>query len=288
MRIVHVAAAGENRGRVVLRLGAGDPHRVAVEAALRVAKAFQSELESVFVEDQQVLDCAAYGLGREVSLCGRETRPFSTVGVLRQMSYAARQAERRIAAVARAAAVPYQARTIRDEPVAAVSRACRDCGPWNVVALAEPVSGRDRDRVLQLVRDVDAATGLVLVGPRAIRAHGTIIGVVEDVDHITPMLRTAERLAADTGETIRLLLVGDTESEAMALEARTHLAIGDRPDVVLDVPSAAFREPAAVAEAVRRRRPGFVIGHAGGALMPADGSWASLVATLECPVFVVP
>ena len=49
--IAHVAEAGEDRGRVVLRLGSsGRLSDIALEAAMRVAQAFQSEIESVFVE----------------------------------------------------------------------------------------------------------------------------------------------------------------------------------------------------------------------------------------------
>jgi hypothetical protein len=288
MRIVHVAAAGENRGRVVLRLGTGGPDRIALEAAFRVARAFEAELESVFIEDQELLDCAAYADQREVSLCGRETRTLSPVAMLRQMSHAARGAERQLSAMARIAAVPYRARIVRAAPVAAVARTCADAGPWNVVALAEPVGEPDRASVLRLIRDVDAATGVVLVGRRACRTHGPIVAVVEDVDRLSPMLRMAERLASETSEPIRLLLLGETEMEAMALEARARLALGERSDVTLHVPVAAYREPAAVTEAVRRAAPGFVIGHAGGALLPADASWRPLLSTLECPVFVIP
>ena len=68
--IAHVAEMGEDRGRVVLHLRSGRPSTVALEAAVRVARAFGSEIESLFVEDEQLFDCAAYGFVREVSLSG--------------------------------------------------------------------------------------------------------------------------------------------------------------------------------------------------------------------------
>jgi hypothetical protein len=287
MSVVHVAEAGENRGRVVLRLESPAPNRVAVEAALRIARAFQSELESVFVEDQQLIDCAAYAEGRVISFDGRAQRPPSKATVLRQMALAAREAERRVAAIARIASVPYRARTIRDDAVKAVCRACSDAGPWNVVALAEPVRAGDRERVLGLVAKVDGATGVVMVGPIVRRTDGSVLAVIEDVERLMPMLRTAERLAADTGARVVLLLIGESEAEAAALEARARLALAERTDVDFFVPPAAFLEPAAVAEAIRRVRPGFVVGHAGGALLPPESSWRHLVDTMECPVFVV-
>ena len=59
--IAHVAQSGEDRGRVVIRIGSGHPSTVALEAAVRIARAFGSDLESLFVEDEQLFDCAAYG-----------------------------------------------------------------------------------------------------------------------------------------------------------------------------------------------------------------------------------
>ena len=81
--IAHVAQTGEDRGRVVLHLRSGHPSTLAVEAALRVARAFGSDLESLFVEDEQLFDCAAYGFVHEVSLSGRESRAISLDGMMR-------------------------------------------------------------------------------------------------------------------------------------------------------------------------------------------------------------
>ena len=75
--IAHVAQTGEDRGRVVLQLGSAHPSAIALEAAVRVARAFQSEIESLFVEDTQLFDCAAYGFVREVSLTGHQRRVMS-------------------------------------------------------------------------------------------------------------------------------------------------------------------------------------------------------------------
>ncbi len=69
--IAHVAETGEDRGRVVLHLRVGAIRApIALEAAVRVARAFGSDLESMFVEDEQLFDCAAYGFVREVSFSG--------------------------------------------------------------------------------------------------------------------------------------------------------------------------------------------------------------------------
>ena len=111
--IAHVARMGEDRGRVVLQLGSAHPSTVALEAAVRVARAFQSEIESVFVEDAQLFDCAAYGFVREVSLTGRQRRVMSTAGMTQDLRLAARAARRQLEVLARRAEVPPGAATRR-------------------------------------------------------------------------------------------------------------------------------------------------------------------------------
>jgi len=75
--IAHVAQSGEDSGRVVIQIRSRHPSAVAMQAAVQIARAFGSDLESLFVEDTQLFDCAAYGFVREISLSGRETRPLS-------------------------------------------------------------------------------------------------------------------------------------------------------------------------------------------------------------------
>jgi hypothetical protein len=287
MTVVHVAEAGENRGRVVLRLGSGNPSRIAIEAALRVARAYQSELESIFVEDQRLIDLAAHPLVHEVSFCGRERRDLSTVVLLRQFAHAARVAERRIATMARLAEIPYRARTIRDDPVHAVNRACAEAGPWNVVVLADPLRAEDQSAVVSLMTDVAGATGLVVVGRRAVRAHGPIVVVLEDPDRLPPMLRAAERLAQDTGEPILLLPVGRTERASAAMDSLVRLTLADRIDVQVMHVAQGYGHTGALLETLRRTAAGFIVGQPGGTLLPAAATWLDLIQTLECPLFVV-
>jgi hypothetical protein len=287
LTVVHVAEASENRGRVVLRLGSSAPHRIAVEAALRIARAYHSELESVFVEDQQLIDITGYADTREVSLCGREVRALSTVAMLRQFAYAAREAERQIAAMARLADIPYRGRTIRDDPVHAINRACAEAGPWNVVTLADPVGARDRVSILHLLDELSGATGVVLIGPAATRAHGPVVIVLEDIARLTQMLRAAERLTVDTGDPLQLVLLADQDASVRAMEAHVRLALGDRTDISLAVVPPAYGHPGAVMDVLRRLRAGFVVGQVRGALLPADGDWSDLAQSLECPIFIV-
>lgn len=285
--VVHVAEAGENRGRVVLRLVSAAPDRFAIEAALLVARAYQSELESIFIEDQHLVDLCAHPDVHEVSLCGRERRELSPVTLIRQFAYAARQAERRVAVMAERAEIQYRARTMRDDPVHALNRACAEAGPWNVIALADPVGTRDRSAVQRLLGEIVGATGIVLVGTAVRRIDGPVVVVVEDVERLPLMLRVAGRLAVERDSAIGVVLAGAGDDALASMDASVRLLLGDRADVRILQVRRAYRHAGAMHDALRRLGCGFVIGQAGGALLPADGDWGEFARSLECPLFVV-
>jgi hypothetical protein len=284
--VVHVAAADENRGRVLLRLGSAAPNRIAVEAALRVARAYQASLESLYIEDQHLLDIAAHEGACEVSLDGRERRPLSAASFMRQFAYAAREAERRIASMARLADIPYHARTLRDTPLHALNRACAESGPWNVITFAEPIQPRDRETLFDLMQDISGVTGFVLVAPSARRAHGPIVMVLEDADRLQQLLRIGERLRAETGEPLLLLLASTSDAATVAMEHDVRLALADRADVSVRSAARAHGDAGALADILARIEAGFVIGQAGRGLLPRDVPWFALAQTLECPLFI--
>ena len=151
--IVHVAAAGESRGRVVLQVGCGEPSGLALEAAVRVAQAFNSEIETLFVESQQLLQMASYPFAKEISLTGRSSRPISSADIEQDLRYVSQAVQRKLDAMARAAEVPVRWRVMRAEPAEAVAQACAECGPWNVVALGQ-VENALRDEAACLVVEV--------------------------------------------------------------------------------------------------------------------------------------
>jgi hypothetical protein len=285
--IAHVAQAGEDRGRVVLHLRSSRPSAIALEAAVRIARAFQSEIESVFVQDEQLMDCADYGFVRETSLTGRQQRRMTRDAVARDMHLASIGARRQIEALARRAEVPLRSRVVRDEPLRALSIACAETGPWNVVALAEPFSGGASGMLKQLLVEIAGATGLVLVGPQARRTTGPAIVAIEDIDHLPPMLKAGERLAALDGSEVILLLVASDEERLQWMDGQARLFIGDRDDVRIASAEVHHGEAAVIAETLRRMQGGFVIGQYGGLVVPDEGNLRPLGAALECPLFLV-
>ena len=286
--IAHVAQAGEGRGRVVLHLTASATSPIAIEAAIRVARAFQSEIEGLFVEDTQLLDIASLPFTCEISLSGRERRELTLETVSRQMRASAAAIARRVADLARSAEVPVHMTVVRSDPIDALARACADCGPWNVVALGEPVSAPDATSLAKLFSAVPGTTGLVVVGPRAKRVQGRIVGIVEDIADFDHVLRTARRLQEASGETeLALLLVSDSADEAERMDEHARLAIGGDDTIALVRARVEPNAPGVAAELIRRLAPGFIVGRFGGLIVPPEGDLRQLSAVLECPLFLM-
>jgi hypothetical protein len=285
--IAHVAQTGEDRGRVVLHLRSSHPSTFAVEAALRVARAFGSDLESLFVEDEQLFDCAAYGFVREVSLSGQHSRALSLDAMMRDLHLTAQGARRQVEALARKAEVPLRCRVVRDEPLRALSIACAETGPWNVVALGEPFTGGNGLMLKQLLAEVSGSTGLITVGPKAQRVTGCIVVAVEDTAQLPDLLRTAERLAALDEAEIVLLLVAPDEEQLDQMDGEARLVVEARQDVRIQSAAVARGEAAVIAETLRQLRGGIVICQFGGLVVPDGGDLRPLASVLECPLFIV-
>jgi len=284
--IMHVAEAGEQRGRVVLHITSGHPNAVAIEAAVRIAQAFHSEIESLFVEDLQLYDMASYPFAREISLTGAR-RTLSREAIERDLQLTARALRRRVEALALAANVPLRARVVRDDPVQALAKACAEDGPWNVVALADVLAPGQGLRICELFANVAGYTGLMLVGPKARRTRGPVIAVVESPDHLQPMLRAAERMAGVSGGEVVVMLLADGPERGQWLEEHVRLALGTQAKVSLVSYQIDQGAPAALAEVIRRLQAGFLIGHFGGILVPAHGDLRDLVTAIECPLFLM-
>lgn len=286
--IAHVAAAGEDRGRVVLRLDPLAPISTeALGAGLRVAQAFGSEMESLFVEDLQLFDLAAFPFVRETTASGSDTRALTPAAIDRDVRALGRSQHARVAAAAQAAGVQLRLRTVRDEPMRALAQACAANGPWNVIALAAPIGPRHMAQVAELFAHVGDTTGVVVVGERAHHRAGPVVVAVEDAARLQPMLRAAARLASVTGGGgIRLVLVeGDAEKVAwMELEARRGLA---GTEARIEAVQLASDGPSAV-RMLQAAGASFVIAVFGGAVVPEDGSEVEpLAARLESPLLLV-
>lgn len=291
--IAHVAQADEQRGRVVLWIGAsGEPHDTAVDAALRLAQAFQAEVDSLFIDDGQLSDLAQLPFAREISLSGRRRRAVSADALARDLKAHASAQQRRVVARAHAAEVVARTRTIRADPVGAIALACTENGPWNVLTVGAPVRSGECAPLAgatfaTLFDRVQATTGIVVAGPKARRTTGPVIAVIEEIDRLAPMLRAAERIARATGGDARLWLLDSDPARLDWIEGQIRLAIGSHAGIRLDVVDMSRHTAWDVASMMRSEGAGFVIARFGGQLTATDDDAALFAELLDGPLFLV-
>jgi len=286
--IAHIAAAGEGRGRVVLWLGSSaQTSPSAIDAAMLLARAYDSEVESLFVEDRQLFDLADFPFARAIGADGGEWQALPREDLEREIHFMGAALQRQVADAARRAAIPFSARVVRDDPLRAVASACAENGPWNVVAIGEPFGAGDEKRLGQVFADVLDTTGVVIAGPLARRTQGPVVAAVEKFDRLGPMLKAAERLAAVTGGNVKLMLIGNRPDELGWLEGEVRLLLGDAKEPAMETVLAAAGDVVPIAEAVRRHKGGFLLAQYGGLVVSAETSLRPLASALECPLLLV-
>ena len=285
--IAHVAAVGEERGRVVVWLPtAGRASPPAIEAAMMLARAFGSEVESLFVEDIQLFDLAQFPFARQLA-SGEGWRSMAAPDLGHELRFVGAALQRQVADAAKRAAIPCRARTMRDDPLGALAKACAENGPWNVVAIAEPFAATDDKRLREVFASVSDTTGIMVAGPSARVSSGPVVAAVEQLERLGPMLKAAERLARAADSEVKLILVGNRPNDLSELEGRARLLFGESGGPELETVLAARGNVAAVAGAVRRHKAGLVLAQYGGHVVSGEDTPRSLAAALPCPLLVV-
>jgi hypothetical protein len=285
--IAHVATAGEERGRVVVWLPtAGRASPPAIEAAMMLARAFGSEVESLFVEDKQLFDLAQFPFARQLA-SGEGWRSMAAPDLEHELRFVGAALQRQVADAAKRAAIPCRARTMRDDPLGALAKACAENGPWNVVAIAGPFAATDDKRLREVFASVSDTTGVVVAGPAARSSRGPVVAAVEHFERLGPMLKAAERLARAADSDVKLMLVGNRPNDLSELEGRARLLFGESGGPELETVLAARGDVAAVAGAARRHKAGLVLAQYGGLVVSGEDTPRSLAAALPCPLLVV-
>ena len=290
----HVAAATEARGRVILRFSAWAPNDVAIQAAMLVANAFQSEVEVLFVEDSQRVDFASFPFAKEYPMRGGAPRAVSAQAVKAELKSAFTNARQRVAAAAAELEVHVYEHVVRDDPMQALVSACARRGPWNMIAIAETFGSPSTFSLDEVFDTVSDATGVIIAGPDA-RAcmtpdrvpTGPVVLAVEDTIHFQGMLRAGRHIAAALASEIVVLLVAGAEQELAQMDAEVRLLLADESNVRLALNGITYGDQSAAAEAVRRQRSAFLIAQYGGVIAPRGGSLRPLTGALPCPILLV-
>lgn len=286
--IAHVAEASENRGRVVVRLGDfAMSSTSAIAAAIHVAVAFRSEIEGLFIEDPGLFAACAHGSLREVRPGGSGPAKLTASALGRDVEHFAIAVQRELSVAATASSVKFSAHVVRDETIPALQAACAQRGPWNIIVFAEPIVGAEKSELLSAaVSQVWGTTGYIATGAQCAWRPGPIVVALEDIDHLTGMVRAAERMAAVAGDPVYLLPVGGDEIALDWLEGEIRLTLGEATNLTILPRPAHAGSSLVLRSAIAQTKPRIIIARHGGILLPIDGA-ARPLADLGCPVFLV-
>lgn len=285
--IAHVAAATEHRGCVVVRLSVTTLiSPVILDAAMRVARAFDAEVQSLFIADQRLFTLAGRSDAREFSLTGGQNRDLTLTTLEQDVAVTASALHRDVEITARGFRVPVRRRAMRDEPLRALAFACSESGPWNVVAFAEPLTTGRLVEVREVFVSVLDMTGILLAGPGVRRTSGPVVAVLEDIERLHPTLRVAERLAAVETRDVCLLVTAQTADATSRLELNVRRETAAMPRVHIE-PFVLTRGIHAAMETVQRLESSLFIVQFGGNLVAGDSELRVVIQGLPCPVLLV-
>jgi len=285
--MVHVAEAGEARGRVVLRCGLSPAaNDAALRVAIHLAKAYRSEIEGLFVEDRQVFAFAGYPFAREVAYADGALRPLNAGDLQRQYRALYEAESRHILISAAAAGVLARVQSVRDDEMTALVHCCAASGPWNVVVLPGTGTSSAAGSIGHVLDAVQDATGVVAVPRKFGVPSGPVVVAAEDEDRLPVMLRTAERLASVTGSPIRLLLIASAQDELPWLEAQARLLVAGQKHCEIELYDTSRAPVSALPEHIRKQRGSFLITRYGGFALPYDVR-EPVAGMLGIPVFSI-
>jgi hypothetical protein len=295
--LIHVAAANENCGRVVLAMPSAPPNTQAVDTALIVARAFEASLETLLIECPEPLALTSHSFAREISHAGR-IGVLSVGGVADGQGALSRTIERAVLAHVAGRGVEHILHRVRVPTHEAILAACQRQGPWNMVVLGEGMRTLNAGQLRRVLADTQGVTGVVAVGTAAVPAQGDVIVVIDDVERFSQIVRAAQRLAAVLARgkgrngVVRLLLATASQGQAAELEGLVRLALpaGHAPggvEMVIDPYRVNFGTHAEIAEGLRRLDGAFVVARYSSAILPRNGEADMLSGILKAPLLLV-
>lgn len=280
----HVAEASEGSGRVLLWL---DPNILtapqAIEASIRLAAAYRSELETVDVAPQEF----AIGDGVPIRRVASRTAPAIAVALddaAARRRLAIRQ-RREVDELAASYDVPVAHTEVIGDAMDHLAEMCTARGPWNVVALSRTPSADVAAIISDIFANVSGATGVLVGSRRNGPWSGQVAVVAEDGERLPSMLRAAERIAGPLGTTY-LIVAAPTQQTVDELETQARLMPegGGRLRYTQSRPT--FGIDGALDEALIAAAPNLVIARFGGTLL-SDGAALSRALALTGAAFLL-
>lgn len=267
--------------RVLVALDASPGGRTAVEATARLAARLHAELVGLFIEDDRLLRLADSPLSREVDTLTAVSSQPGGLAARRQLRLQGVRAREELERAADREGVSWSFHVSRGPVSSEIADAVEETdivglGPVGWSHRPQKVLGRVASEVLGRRR------GCTLLVRRSVDVRPPVVVLCDGSEQATRALVLAERLLGDTGETIRVHLVGASK-EALEQSAEATL---ENPRLVSIVGRDESADDRRIAAALAAQAPGTLLVPLGGALAGED-ALQELVDRIDCPVLVV-
>ena len=272
-------------GRVVIELSAGTPNAIALHEAMAMAHALDSEIEGLYITNQELEHVTRLTAARSLSATGRKVAHDAARTLKREILLASRSMQRQFDELAEAAKLRHRFRTIAGQPIEEMCRACADEEKASLLVLSETLALGHINEIDELLTQPSNLGGLLMVGPGARERSGPAVIVPENMAGVEAMLDLAQALIAKD-KPIIIFLAGDDDQALRKDADQLHATL--KPDERLNILSAKIpgHQPQVMAEAIMRLKGGLVIAQYGGALLPAKNSIFPLATALACPLLI--
>lgn len=182
--------------RILVALDASPHSEAALDAAIRLARVFETQIEGLFVENETLLRAAQLPFSKEVRSYTAPPKQLSDRRMERQLQYQAEYAEHTLQRMAEQADVPYDFRTARGDVTRELLRAAPKV---DLLVLGKTSTTSSRRRLGSTSQTLlSEAPSPVLVLRKAIPARQPILLYFDGSDAAHAAMNFAVRLARRT------------------------------------------------------------------------------------------
>jgi len=214
--------------RILVALDASPHSRAALDAAVRLAAAFEAEVEGLFVKDETLLRASQLPFAEEVRAYTAPPRRLSDDRMQRQLRHQAEYAEHALRQAAEQGDVPHAFHTEQGDVTRELLRAADEV---DLLVLGKTSTESSRRRLGSTCRTLLAdASSPVLVLRRPVPAQKPLLLYYDGSASAAAALNLAIRLARQGGVALDVLLPAHDEAETDRLGEEVH-AQHNAPDV---------------------------------------------------------
>lgn len=270
--------------RVIVQLRSAAPNAVALEAAVDIARVLKADLESLVVEDSDVVSLACLPCAREVTFTGRPSLGLTLDRVEQDMRAATAAIRRQMERMAGVAKIPLHFGVVREEAETAIrARACEG----TLLALADTLTPAEGARLQRILERMSELNGVVLAGPHARRQAGPIAVIAEDAAQLASLLAMAGRLLSPIRKRIVLLLAGVSGAGRHELVREAEIAVSALGSTAPVEMRTVLADDSILADVLRRTGSSFLVAALGGMLTPQRDHLVRLARSVDCPVMLL-